>query len=80
MQIGGDLRADGQLIAPTRGSKQSEALHSEAAVVEAGLVCLVCHGDVQMELLQRPGVGLSDTLPSRSDEGFRVEESLKESR
>ena len=80
MQVGGYLRADGQLIAPTRGSKQPEALHSKAAVVQAGLVRLVCHSDVQMELLQRPGVGLSDTLPSCSNEGFRVEESLKESR
>ena len=78
MQVGGYLRADGQLIGPTRGSKQPEALHSEAAVVEAGLVCLVRHGDVQVELLQGPGVGLSDTLPSRSDEGFWVKETLKE--
>ena len=78
MQVGGYLRADGQLIAPTRGSKQPEALHSEAAVVETRLVCLVRHSDVQVELLQGPGVGLSDTLSSRSDEGFGVEETLKE--
>ena len=78
MEVGGDLRTDGQLVAPTRGSKQPQALHSEAAVVEAGLVGLVCHGDVQVELLQGPGVGLSNTLPGSSDEGFRVKQTLKE--
>ena len=78
MKVGGDLRTDRQLVAPTRGSKQPQALHGEAAVVEAGLVGLVRHGDVQVELLQGPGVGLSNTLPSRSDEGLWVKQTLTE--
>ena len=77
MEVGGDLRADGQLVPPARGSKQPEALHGEAAVIEAGLVRLVSHGDVQVELLQGPGVGLGNTLPGGSDEGFRVKETFK---
>ena len=78
MEVGGDLCTDRQLVSPTRGSKQPQALHGKAAVVEAGLVGLVRHGDVQVELLQGPGVGLSNTLPGSSDEGFRVKQTLKE--
>ena len=78
MEVCGDLGADGQLVSPTRGSKQPQTLHGEAAVVKAGLVGLVRHGDVQVELLQGPGVGLSNTLPGRSDEGLRVKKTLKE--
>ena len=75
MEVGGDLRTDGQLVVPARRSKQLQSLHGETAVVKARLVRLVSHTDVQGELLQGPGVGLGHTLAGGGDEGLGVEES-----
>ena len=72
MEVGGDLGTDGQLVVPTGRSKQFQTLHSEAAVVKAWLLGLVRHADVELELLQGPGVGLGYTLPGGGDEGLWV--------
>ena len=75
MEVGGDLRADAQLVVAAGGSEQLQSLHGEAAVVEARLLGLVRHADIQVELLQGPGVGLGHTLPSGRDEGLGVEQT-----
>ena len=75
MKVGGDLGTDGQLVVPAGRPEQLQSLHREAAVVKAGLLGLVSHADVEVELLQGPGVGLGHTLAGGRDEGLRVEES-----
>ena len=77
MEVGGDLRADTQLVVPAGRSEQLQSLHGEAAVVEARLLRLVRHADIQVELLQGPGVGLGHALAGGRDEGLGVEETWK---
>ena len=52
VEVGGYLRADGELIVSTNCSEQFETLHSEAAVVQTWFVCFISHANIQVELLQ----------------------------
>ena len=75
MKVGGDLCTDTQLVVAAGRPEQLQSLHGEAAVVKAGLLRLVRHADIQVELLQGPGVGLGHTLPGGRDEGLGVEQT-----
>ena len=77
MEVGGDLGADAQLVVAAGSSEQLQSLHGEAAVVEARLLRLVRHADIEVELLQGPGVGLGHALPGSRDEGLGVEQTWK---
>ena len=54
MKVGGDLGTDAQLVVAAGRPEQLQSLHGEAAVVEARLLGLVRHADIQVELLQGP--------------------------
>ena len=75
MEVGGDLGADAQLVVAAGRAEQLQSLHGEAAVVKARLLRLVRHADIQVELLQGPGVGLGHALPGGRDEGLGVEQT-----
>ena len=75
MKVGGDLGTDAQLVVAAGRPEQLQSLHGEAAVVKAGLLRLVRHADIQVELLQGPGVGLGHALPGGRDEGLGVEQT-----
>ena len=77
MEVCRNLRTDGQLVASAHGSEQFQSFNRKTAVVKAGVLRLVRHADVQMELLQGPGVGLGHALAGGSDEGLGVKQSWR---